>query len=486
MHHSHSFRAAPSRRRPAPLSANQDRVPLRAPQRTSAASFEAAPPPPTLGLFGLALTSSTAMPVIEHLLLPGRQSRVAFLNAHCANVAARDRDYEDALATADLVLPDGIGVELAARMQGTPLAANLNGTDFTPALLAEAARRGMSVYLLGARPGVAAEAAARLARDIPGLRIAGSRDGYDGMKDEAATIAAINRARPDILLVALGVPMQDLWLARNAHRLNARVCLGVGALFDFLAGRVRRAPAIVRRMRGEWLWRLAMEPRRMAGRYLLGNAVFLARAGRQALAAADRTLMLRRALDVALSGAALAALAPAGLLLALAIRIESRGPVLFRQTRIGRDGKPFTLYKFRSMYADAEARRAALLERSDRAGVCFKSRNDPRVTRIGRLLRRFSVDELPQILNVLRGDMSLVGPRPALPEEVAAYPEHARGRLAVRPGLTGIWQVSGRADIGFDKMVDMDIAYAKSRSILLDLMLIALTCRAVIGGRGAY
>ncbi|WP_233192708.1 WecB/TagA/CpsF family glycosyltransferase [Acidimangrovimonas sediminis] len=441
---------------------------------------------PRVRLFGIDLVSASADAVIAQLLTPGQRSRVAFLNAHCANVAVRDSAYADALATADLVLPDGIGVELAARMRGTPLEANLNGTDFTPALLATAAERGLSVYLLGARPGVAEAAAEKLARDIPGLRIAGTRDGYDGLRNEAVAIAAINRARPDIVLVALGVPQQDLWLARNADRLNARICLGVGALFDFLSGRVRRAPATVRRLRGEWVWRLAMEPRRMAGRYLWGNGIFLARAARHALTPVDGTAVMRRTLDIALSGGALLALAPFALLLAVAIRAESRGPVLFRQTRVGRDGKTFTLYKFRSMYADAEARRAALLATSDREGVCFKSRQDPRVTRIGRVLRRLSIDELPQILNVLRGEMSIVGPRPALPEEVAAYPERAMARLAVRPGLTGIWQVSGRADIGFDKMVDMDIAYARSRTILLDLMLILLTFRAVIGGRGAY
>ncbi|MGL4414081.1 sugar transferase, partial [Roseinatronobacter monicus] len=155
-------------------------------------------------------------------------------------------------------------------------------------------------------------------------------------------------------------------------------------------------------------------------------------------------------------------------------------------TRIGKDGTPFTMFKFRSMYLDAEARRADLLSQSDREGICFKSRNDPRVTRVGRILRRFSIDELPQILNVLRGEMSIVGPRPALPEEVAAYPARALGRLAVTPGLTGIWQVSGRAEIGFDRMIDMDLAYARSSSVLLDMLLIAMTFRAVLSGRGAY
>ena len=194
----------------------------------------------------------------------------------------------------------------------------------------------------------------------------------------------------------------------------------------------------------------------------------------------------RRFLDIILSTAALLFLSPVFTLTALAIKLDSRGPVLFRQSRIGRDGKAFTMVKFRSMTTDAETRRADLINTSDREGVCFKSRTDPRVTRVGRFIRRFSLDELPQVLNVLHGDMAIVGPRPALPSEVAAYPKRAMGRLAVKPGITGVWQVSGRANIGFDQMVEMDISYAVSRTLLLDLVLILKTFGAVVSGRGAY
>lgn len=194
----------------------------------------------------------------------------------------------------------------------------------------------------------------------------------------------------------------------------------------------------------------------------------------------------KRTLDLAVTILALFVLSPLLAGIALLIKLTSAGPVLFRQTRIGKDGTPFSILKFRTMYQDAEARRDALLATSDRTGVCFKSRNDPRITPIGRLLRRFSIDELPQLFNVLTGEMSLVGPRPALQSEVEAYPKHAHGRLACKPGITGIWQVSGRADIGFDAMVSMDVAYARSKSLLLDIMILALTGRAVLFGRGAY
>lgn len=440
-------------------------------------------------LFGLSVVSQSADRAADQLLERGRKARVAFVNAHCVNTMEHDPHYRAALMTADHVLPDGLGVDLAARMNGEPLAANLNGTDFVPELLRKAASKGRSVFLFGGMPGVAAAAGERLAQDIPGLRIAGTRDGYAGAEETEAAIAAINDSGADIVLVAMGVPMQDLWLAQHAPRLDAGLTLGVGALFDFLAGRVARAPDVVRKARLEWAWRLAIEPRRMARRYIVGNAVFMARESARALAR-RRVLRpqsaMKRGLDLLVSGAALLALAPLLVLAALTIRAESRGPVLFRQTRVGAAGEPFTMFKFRSMYADAEARRAALLAQSDRDGICFKAREDPRITRVGRLLRRLSLDELPQILNVLRGEMSIVGPRPALPDEVASYSDRAMGRLSVKPGLTGIWQVSGRADIGFERMIDMDLAYAHSRTLMLDLMLIALTFRAVLSGRGAY
>lgn len=194
----------------------------------------------------------------------------------------------------------------------------------------------------------------------------------------------------------------------------------------------------------------------------------------------------KRPLDLMLVIMGLLAIWPLLLGIAFAVRMSGPGPVFFVQTRIGRGGVPFGMIKFRSMHADAEARRAALLAHSDRDGICFKSRSDPRITPVGRVLRRLSLDELPQIFNVLRGEMSLVGPRPALPEEVRAYPPHALERHAVLPGLTGLWQVSGRAEVGFDDMVRMDVAYARDGRLSNDLSILARTVSAVLSGRGAY
>ncbi|MFN7223867.1 MAG: sugar transferase [Paracoccaceae bacterium] len=194
----------------------------------------------------------------------------------------------------------------------------------------------------------------------------------------------------------------------------------------------------------------------------------------------------KRAMDVGLILLSLPALVPVLVLIALLIKLSSRGPVFFFQTRVGRHGCRFRMVKFRSMYPDAEAGRAALLDQSDRTGLCFKHKDDPRVTSVGRVLRRSSLDELPQLWNVLKGEMSLVGPRPALPEEVALYSPDAMARLAGLPGMTGVWQVSGRADIDFDQMVALDVAYLETASLKGDLALILRTVGAVAHGRGAY
>ena len=195
---------------------------------------------------------------------------------------------------------------------------------------------------------------------------------------------------------------------------------------------------------------------------------------------------MKRYLDVLLSLLILAAIWPAFVVICAAIAVTSPGPVFFVQTRVGRDGRTFGMIKFRSMYQDAEQRRAEIEKLSDREGICVKVKDDPRITRVGLVLRRWSLDELPQLINVLKGDMSLVGPRPALVDEVAAYPEHAHRRHNVLPGITGPWQVSGRADIGFDEMIALDLDYVRRASVVTDAMILLRTFRAVVGGKGAY
>ena len=198
------------------------------------------------------------------------------------------------------------------------------------------------------------------------------------------------------------------------------------------------------------------------------------------------TQAMKRAMDVVVSGTLLALLSPLLALVALAILVDSGRPIFFRQRRAGKDGEPFTMLKFRTMVADAEDRLGELVDLSKLEQPAFKIQDDPRVTRIGRVLRRTSVDELPQLINVLRGDMSLVGPRPEEESVVALYDERQRGRLAIKPGLTGPMQVYGRSDLTFDERLAMERDYLDNLSLLTDLAILLRTPSAIIRGDGAY
>jgi len=212
-----------------------------------------------------------------------------------------------------------------------------------------------------------------------------------------------------------------------------------------------------------------MALRRLAWKWLLGGAD-----------------VAKRTLDVVGSLAALLVLSPVLMLIGVLVRLDG-GPVIFAQTRVRRHGREFKMFKFRSMRIDAEKQLAALLgENKHGVGVTFKIKDDPRVTRVGRLLRRYSLDELPQFYNVLIGDMSLVGPRPPVPREVAMYTLADRRRLSVNPGITCIWQISGRAEIDFPGQVLLDVNYIESQSLSADMRILAKTPRAVVFGPGAY
>ena len=196
--------------------------------------------------------------------------------------------------------------------------------------------------------------------------------------------------------------------------------------------------------------------------------------------------LFQRAADLLLASFALLVLLVPCLIIAVLIKLESPGSVLFRQKRVGQDGREFWFYKFRSMVADAEVRRKALLSMNEATGPVFKIRNDPRITRVGRFIRKYSLDEIPQLVNVLAGDMSLVGPRPALPSEVEQYSDRQRGRLMVKPGITGLWQVSGRSDVPFEQSIELDLEYIAGQTCGLYLRILFMTLPAVIHGRGAY
>ena len=196
--------------------------------------------------------------------------------------------------------------------------------------------------------------------------------------------------------------------------------------------------------------------------------------------------VIKRGLDLAITVVVSPFVLLLSALIALAIKLDSPGPILFAQTRVGLNGRQFKVYKFRTMVADAELRKADLVEQNEADGPIFKIRHDPRRTRVGQLLRRTSLDELPQLWNIFRGEMSWVGPRPATPDEVARYQRWHRRRLTATPGLTGLWQVSGRSDTTFEEMVRLDIYYVEHWSVLMDLRIMLQTIPTVLSGRGAY
>ena len=256
--------------------------------------------PPVLNFFGIPILNTTMAeavgwiiassarsdPTASSVLAPGDESgskQLAFVNPDCLNIAWHNADYRATLLAAERVIPDGIGIHIGCRMLGQALRENVNGTDMFPLLCAAAADAGRSLYLLGARPGIAAATADKMRQRFPALTIAGVRDGYFSETEEAGVIDTINRSGADILLVAFGAPRQDIWLRQHRATLHPRVCMGVGGLFDFYSGRIERAPVWMREIGLEWSYRLMQEPGRMWRRYVIGNPLFLLRVWRQTL-----------------------------------------------------------------------------------------------------------------------------------------------------------------------------------------------------------
>jgi len=485
------------------------------------------PVPDTLRFFDVDMANTTMDETLAWLTGRARERKrtlLAFVNPDCLNTAYINADYLRVLQQASRVLPDGIGVNVGCRIKGVAMRANLNGTDLFPHLCETLAATGQSIYLLGAQPERAAATAQAMQEKFPQLRVAGTHHGYFDADEDAAIIQDINASGADILLVAMGAPRQELWLAQHEDALTVPVRMGVGGLFDYYSGSIPRAPLWLREIGLEWVWRLLQEPGRMWRRYLIGNPLYLFRVWRECrgqrkaarrarrphklpgnrfsrmrsrFASASRrghwryaagiTDVVKRLLDIVVSGALLLLLLPLFGLVALAIRLESPGSVFFRQVRVGCLGQTFAMWKFRSMYIDAEQRKLALEALNEmQGGVLFKLKQDPRITRVGRIIRRLSIDELPQLWNVFKGDMSLVGPRPALPVEVSQYSLEDRDRLDAKPGITCTWQVTGRSDIPFNEQVLLDIEYINQQSVKNDLKLLVKTVPAVLSGRGAY
>ena len=266
------------------------RFPAGVPSRRAVATDPMAPADgrPAISILGVPFSElrfDAAVERIRSMMRSGTSHQVVLANAHTLNLAYTDRAYQQVLEHASLVLRDGVGVELAAALYGGSLPHNFVGTDFVPALLQRLADPEVRVFLYGAEPGIAEAAARALDAHCPRIRVVGVQHGYE---NGTATVARIRAARPDVLLVALGNPLQEQWIAQHLEQLDACIALGVGALFDYLAGNVPRAPLWIRRVRCEWIFRLVVEPRRLWRRYLAGNVQFLWRVLRARLRTATQ------------------------------------------------------------------------------------------------------------------------------------------------------------------------------------------------------
>lgn len=463
------------------------------------------------------LAMNEILTLIKNSVIKKDKKSIFFINADCLNKAFSNEYYKQTLKKADLVLPDGSGINVACNILNEKLKENVNGTDMLPYICSLSQENSFRIFLLGAKDGVALKAKEKLLEKYPNLQIVGTKHGYINHDlEQTELINKINSTKADILLVAMGAPMQEAFIDKYKEQLNSSVIIGVGGLFDFYSSNIKRAPMYLRETGFEWVYRMIQEPRRMWKRYILGNPLFIYRVLRYKKQIQKDSLIdnylntydkpkkvniqkviwkvaivssnfLKRLIDIIASFILMILFSPLFIIVAMIIKFTSKGDVFFVQDRVGLNGKIFRMFKFRSMVVDAEELKEKLAaQNQSKDGVIFKMKDDPRITKIGKFIRKTSIDELPQLANVFLGEMSLVGPRPPIIDEVKQYNMDDKKRLDVKPGITCIWQVSGRSSIPFKEQVKMDKEYIKTQSILKDIILLLKTIPAVLFQKGSY
>lgn len=396
----------------------------------------------------------------------GRRKTILYMNANNFNISFRDKEYRKIISLADLVYADGQIIVWISRLLGVPLPGRLNAADFFDKFCSRAQENKLRLFFLGGEDGAVKEAVANLKTRFQDLDISGFADGYFHHKTEEGVIEEINRVSPHVLIVGLGVPKQEKWIYEHIDNLDVNALWAVGGLFNLLSGRHKRAPLWMRKLGFEWVFRLCQEPSRLWKRYVIGNPVFLFRV---ACAMWSYLYMrrlynpIKRFTDMLLSLFLSFMLLPLFFIIYFLIKFNSPGPVLLKQRRIGKKGKEFVILKFRTMVAET-----GLYEHKP-------DKNDKRITCLGRFLRHSGLDELPQLWNVMRGDMSLVGPRPEMPFIVETYSQEQKRRLSVVPGITGLWQVSGKNEEPIVSHIGFDIFYIDNANPFLDYYILAKT-----------
>ncbi|MGB0465969.1 MAG: sugar transferase [Pontibacterium sp.] len=484
------------------------------------------PHSPLIGLRFDRLTHHELVEWIGMSLLSRNCNTILFADAVALDYAAGNSAFRVALGQADLLLPGDHGMRLAPEMPNSSNTPEVAIDVLYDELLMELSHRQVSVYLLTENDAQTAAMKTQLQTRYPGLNFTGTSPPNLDTHKLSLHVDAINNSGAQVLLTMLTTPQQEFLLNKCHRQLKARLAIGLSehithalttdsapafginaawkackryqraalyrprrtlshlyhTLFDFFSkstasgntsGKTKTESINPVLTRSAWMqrwWRIRISLR--ASLWVL-------------YCKSQRSL--KRLVDVLGAGGGLLCLSPLLLLVISLVKFTSPGPIFYSQIRVGHRGKTFRMWKFRSMYIDADARKAALMEENEvTGGVIFKMKKDPRITPVGRVIRRLSIDELPQLFNVVTGDMSLVGPRPALESEVVLYPVLARARVEAMPGLTGLWQISGRSDLPFDKQILLDTTYVHTQSTGNDLKLIAKTIPAVISGKGAY
>ncbi len=465
-------------------------------------------------IIGLPFARLSQNEFIDYLNLALKQESAAqsliFADAETVTYSVSDERVRASMLNADLLIPRGKGVNARLNLRTRGPAESANTSQLYRELLYTLESTGRRVILFSDSKRDLVKFEIQVAKYFPALNIKYQLLDVNYDLSTASIKAAITSDNAEVALFAAVSPIQEQLVSKFQGLNNLKLVAALGLPFF----------AAVSEIEGHSLWHnlrhsLLLKPIKLV-RFLQASIALTPRSTEREPSRFNRMLqgwgwttrlsrllirlkawwwsmrckmqrITKRIIDMTGALFGLLALSPLLIPVMIIIKVTSPGPLFYSQIRVGHKGKLFRMWKFRSMYIDADARKAALLEQNESAaGVIFKMKRDPRITPIGRVIRRLSIDELPQLYNVLTGDMSLVGPRPALEAEVAQYPVLARARLEAIPGLTGLWQISGRSDLPFDKQVLLDTAYVNQQSAINDIKLIAKTIPAVVSGKGAY
>lgn len=484
---------------------------------------------PYMGLHLSSLSRPELTEWLNIVLASPRCNTILFVdNQTCAQLSD-DPQLRIELRHANLLLPASYGVSAAVNIVNTDNAPDIPVDDLSNTLLTALSVRQLKACLLTETEQQYADLKPSLVHSYPNFDFTHITRFHADGQFESDLLNAINASGADVLISVLKASSQAYMLAEFQRKLKIPLAIGLGNQFgdtdkvDLPPYNAGRRGKLHRLWSGCRYWEQQLGYRSMqavsgvrrglvslkkkvklnnpqaskkqtispvltrSGLGLQGWRAWISLRAKMWRFYCRFQRYLKRFIDIVGSGVGLLCLSPLLLSVLALIKVTSPGPIFYSQTRVGYQGKTFRMWKFRSMYTDADARKAELMAQNEVSGdVIFKMKNDPRITPLGRVIRRLSIDELPQLFNVLKGDMSLVGPRPAIEREVAEYPILARARLEAMPGLTGLWQISGRSDLPFDKQILLDHTYVYTQSTSNDLKLIAKTIPTVISGKGAY